>query len=308
MTAVPYFDADALAATLSWPVAIEAISRAAGQLDLAALPARTVLATRRGELMLMPAESAAGVGVKVLTIAPDNPANGRPRIQGLYIVFDSTTLTPRALIDGAALTAARTASVSAFAVSRLAPLDASTLVVFGSGPQALSHIQAIRSIRPLRSVVVVGRDQSRASELAARVSGGGHVAAVVGTADAIRTADIVVCATTARTPLFDGSQLADDVCVVAVGSHEPDARELDAEVFRRADRVVVEDAGTAQREAGDVIAAIAAGTLDAEQMIGLNGLGALDPSTGISVFKSVGMAWQDLALADAVCDLDNPST
>ncbi len=308
MTVVPYFDADALAKILSWPTAIEAISTAVAELDTAALPARTVLPTRRGELMLMPAESAAGVGVKVLTIAPDNPSIGRPRIQGLYIVFDSTTLTPRALIDGAALTAVRTASVSAFAISRLARPDASTLVVFGSGPQAESHIAAIRSIRPLRSVVIVGRDRSRASELATRVDGVRGVMATVGSGDDIATADIVVCATTARTPLFDGSRLADDACVVAVGSHEPDARELDAEVFRRATRVVVEDADTAQREAGDVIQAIAAGTLDVQRLIGLDDLAPLSPSAGMSVFKSVGMAWQDLALADAVCELNNPAT
>jgi ornithine cyclodeaminase len=99
--------------------------------------------------------------------------------------------------------------------------------------------------------------------------------------------------------LFDGAALAPQACVIAVGSHQADARELDDTVFRRAERVVVENAATALREAGDVISAIASGALTAERLIDLGAIGSLVPSGGISVFKSVGMGWQDLAVADA---------
>jgi ornithine cyclodeaminase len=122
----------------------------------------------------------------------------------------------------------------------------------------------------------------------------------------------VVCATNARQPVFDGGLLAEQACVVAVGSHEPGARELDDAVFAQASRVVVEERSTALREAGDVLGAIAAGVLDADQLVELAqlvepadltepaelvALGA--PRPGVSVFKSVGMGWQDLAVAEA---------
>ena len=112
------------------------------------------------------------------------------------------------------------------------------------------------------------------------------------------TADIVVCATSAAAPVFTGSLLGDGACVVAIGSHQPTARELDADVFRRAATVVVEDRATALREAGDVIMAMAEGALNEAELTCLGELAEPSPSKGISVFKSVGMAWQDLVVAE----------
>jgi ornithine cyclodeaminase len=114
----------------------------------------------------------------------------------------------------------------------------------------------------------------------------------------------VVCATSARAPLFDPALLRDDVVVVAVGSHEPDARELDAALLGRA-TVVVEDVATALREAGDVVLAIAEGTLTAADLVPVRDVvtGAVSPPPDRPlVFKSVGMSWQDLAVAEAVAE------
>ena len=319
MTGLPYLDAAALRELLPWAAAIEALAgalRAAGAQSAAgtqsaagrapaADPPRMSVPLAAGELLLMPAGSVDAAGVKVVSVAPGNPAAGRPRIQGLYILFDAETLTPSLLLDGTALTAVRTPAVSALAAQLLAPADASTLVVFGTGPQARGHVEALRSIRPVDAVVVVGRDASRTRHVVADLVALGHPA-TAGTPEAVADADLVVCATTSRTPVFDGRMLAADACVMAVGSHEPGARELDEVVFARADRVVVEDRATALREAGDVIAAIAAGSCAVDDLVPLAQLATMPAPQGISVFKSVGMGWQDLAVATAAADRRRP--
>ncbi|WP_241994756.1 ornithine cyclodeaminase family protein [Cryobacterium levicorallinum] len=263
--------------------------------------ARQVLAVANGQLLLMPTEASDFVGIKVASVAPGNPALGRERIQGVYLLLDALTLTPITLFDGAAITTLRTPAVSAAAADYLAPAAVEHLVVFGSGPQAWGHIEAMRAIRSIDRVTIVARDQPRAELFAARVTASG-LPAQVGTAADVATAQLIVCATTARTPLFDGSLVHADCCVVAVGSHETDARELDSALLARA-QVVVEDPATAQREAGDVIIAVAEGVIAPHELVPL-----LDIVTGTvavtaetpRVFKSTGMSWEDLVIATAV--------
>ena len=298
MTGIPFLDAATLRSLMPWPAAIDALAAALRAGDTGTQPPRVSVPVAGGELLLMPAESAGSAGVKVLGIAPGNPASGRPRIQGLYVLFDAATLTPRLLVDGPALTALRTPAVSALAAMHLAAPGAARLVVFGAGPQARGHVEALGSVRPLDTVLVVGRNASRTSTFVAELVAAGYPA-VVGTPDAVAEADLVVCATTSAQPVFDGRRLAPHACVLAVGSHEPGVRELDDVVFDRAERVVVEDRSTALREAGDVIAAIATGSCAPAALIELAKLLTMSPAPGISVFKSVGMGWQDLAVAEA---------
>lgn len=285
---IPFLDG-----TPAIPDAVAALRAAllAG-LDPEADPARAVVPVRRGQLLLMPAEWGRYAGVKLATVAPDNPARGRPRIQGSYLLLDAETLAPLALFDAAELTTLRTSAVSALAADVLIGPEVSRLVVFGTGPQARGHIAALRAIRPVREVVVVGRDADRIRAFASTVDArAGAVADVAG-------ADVVVCATTARTPLFDGTLLRQGVLVVAVGSHEPDAREVD-DATVRASTVVVEARSAALREAGDVLAPVAAGVLDADALVGLADLvrGTVRVEPGRSrLFKSVGMAWEDLVI------------
>jgi ornithine cyclodeaminase/alanine dehydrogenase-like protein (mu-crystallin family) len=302
MMSVPFLDAAAVRDLLPWPAAIAALDgalRTPG--GVTAGPPRVSVPVAAGELLLMPAESAAAAGVKVLSVTPGNPASGLPRIQGLYVLFDAATLSPWLLLDGTALTAIRTPALSALAAGHLAAPGAAVLVVFGTGPQARGHIEALCSIRPVTSVLVVARNALRVNEFVAALVAEGYPA-TVGTPDAVAHADLVVCATTSAQPVFDGRQLAAHACVLAVGSHEPRARELDEVVFARADRVVVEERDTALREAGDVIAAIAAGSCSPDTLIDLPAALELSPVPGISVFKSVGMAWQDLAVASVAGD------
>jgi ornithine cyclodeaminase len=297
MTGIRVVDATGVTSALPMAVAIEAIRTALRDgLDPAADPARAVVPVEHGQLLLMPAQWGGYAGVKVASVAPGNPAVGLARIQGSYLLLDGPTLAPLALLDGVALTAIRTAAVSAVAVDRLAEPDAAQLVVFGSGPQARSHVAALRIVRPLREVVVVGRDAARAAAFAAECAGR------TGSAADVAAADLVVCCTTARTPLFDGAMLGSHTTVVAVGSHEPDAAEVDAATMTRS-TVVVEARATALREAGDVVSPVQAGLLDPDTLIELAALVRAAADVDRSrprVFKSVGMAWEDLVLAAAV--------
>jgi ornithine cyclodeaminase len=295
---LPFVDGAALFGLVPFADAVAAVAKAlSGGLDPQASLQRSIHDVEHGQLLLMPAETASAVGVKLSTVAPGNPGRGSPRVQALYVLYDRVTLTPVALLDGTALTTLRTPAVSAVAVDHLAAPEARRLLVFGSGPQAWGHVEALRTIRPLDDVTVVGRDRSRAEALVTRARNSG-LAARVGSIDDVVDAQVVVCATTARRPLFDGRLLRPGTCVVAVGSHEPDARELDDATIGSAQRVVVESRGVAMREAGDIIQAVRAGAVREDSLVDLRAAVHLAPTAGSSVFKSVGMGWQDLVVAD----------
>ncbi|HEX3589093.1 MAG TPA: ornithine cyclodeaminase family protein [Pseudonocardiaceae bacterium] len=285
------FDAAAVTAALPMSVAIDALRAALrGGLDPAADPARHTVPVDHGQLLVMPAQWGRFAGVKVVSVAPDNPAAGLPRVQGTYLLLDGVTLSPVAVLDATALTAIRTAAVSAVAADVLAEPDAASVVVFGSGPQAHSHVTALREIRPIRRIVVVGRDRARAEAFADWCGG------VVGSADDVASADVVACCTTARSPILAGTLLAAHATVLAVGSHEPDAAEVDAETVARS-TVVVETESAARREAGDVIQA---GPTELVELAAVVRGEVEVPRDRPRLFKSVGMAWEDLVLAAAV--------
>ncbi|HET8617175.1 MAG TPA: ornithine cyclodeaminase family protein [Actinomycetales bacterium] len=300
-TSLPWFDASRVEALLPMREAVDAIESALRDgFDPASDPARGLVGTRHGHLLLMPSEVGSAVGVKVASVAPGNPEHGLPRIQAVYVLMDGETLRPVAVLDGTSLTALRTPAVSAVAVRHLAVPHARRLVVLGSGPQAAGHVAALRTVRPVDDVVVVARDRTKAQGFADQVGATG-LGARVGTVDDVAHADLVVCATTSATPVLPGELVADHACVVAVGSHEPNRRELDEQLMGRA-TVVVEDRDTALREAGDVVLAAGRG-VSYESLVSLRELvrGAVPvDGTRPRVFKSVGMSWQDLVVAAEV--------
>jgi ornithine cyclodeaminase len=240
-------------------------------LDPEADPPRSSIRVGSGELLVMPSATARHATVKLVTVGGD------PRVQGVCVVFDAHTLAPAGVIDGVELTNLRTPAVSLVAARRLARADARRLVVFGRGPQGTAHADALAAIRPVDEVTVFGRD-ARADEIDVAIAG----------------ADVICCATTAREPLFDGARVRDDALVITIGSHEPDAREVDDQLVRRA-TVVVESRASALREAGDVIAA----GLKGDQLVTLAELvgGADIPDDRPRLFKSTGMSWEDAVVA-----------
>ncbi|MFG1992275.1 ornithine cyclodeaminase family protein [Actinoplanes sp. NPDC048988] len=282
--------------SLGFPRAVAALRGAlAAGLDPEREPSRVPIDTGTGEILVMPSADHKTAGVKLVTIAPGNPARGLPRVHGVYVLFDAETLVPRAVLDGAALTALRTPAVSALGVDLVAPPGAHRLVVFGTGPQARGHIEALRETRPIDSVRVVGRDPARTAAFA------DSVGASAAGAEAVADADLVVCCTTARQPLFPGSLLAPEAVVVAVGSHEPDAREVDAATVRRGG-VLVESRAAALREAGDVIQALDAGVIDAGALVTYADLVQNSTAARPRLIKTVGMGWEDLVIATAVVE------
>ena len=291
MSAPVFHDAATIARALPHPAAVDALEAAlVGGLDPDADPPRSFAKADRGELLLMPSAAAGGLGVKLVTIGGD------PRIQGVYVLFDGDTLAPAALLDGIGLTDLRTSAVSALAVRHLAERPPRRLLVFGTGPQARAHVAALRATAPIEHVALAGRDPGRIAALARELG------AEPAGPDAVAEADVICCCTTAREPLFDGEAVHGEAVVVAIGSHEPDAREVDEHLAARA-TVVVESRESALREAGDVIQAIAADALHEGELVSLAALvrGDAAPEPGRPrLFKSTGMAWEDLVLAAAV--------
>src|SRR5699024_6113336 len=234
----------------------------AGGLDVAGDPPRAVVPVTDGQLLLMPGELAGYVGVKVVGVAPDNPARDLPRIQGSYLLMDAATLRPLAIIDGTALTTLRTPAVSAAAARLLAAPGPSRLVVLGAGPQAAGHIRALHQVLELVGVTIVSRTRERAATLASALHAELGIPIAAGsTTDEVADADVVVCATTAARPLFGAGAVRDGALVIAVGSHEPGVLELDPALLARS-QVVVEARSPALAEAGEVVAAVAHGLID----------------------------------------------
>ena len=281
--------------------AVEEMFRASGS----SAPARNHLDVGTGELLLMPAWGKSGVGVKLVTVNPSNPEAGLPLVNGIYLLFDRATLQPVLVADAAVLTGIRTAAVSAVATRHLARADSSRLVIFGAGVQARHHLEAMLAVRPFEEVVCVSRSAWRADEFVvwARTLG---CHARAGTPDAVADADVVCTCTTSPAPVFDGAWIADGAHVNAIGSYQPHTRELDSVMIRRA-RIIVETRAAALAEAGDLLIPIAEGAIAAEDIVAdlaevVGGALVRNDRAGITVFKSVGIATEDLAVATALHD------
>ena len=297
--------AEELGRRLPMVAAIDALELAFRTHDPSDTPMRSTVPTESGSMLLMPASNDAGVGVKLVTLTPDNPGRGLPFVNAAYVLFDATTQAPEAVIDGAALTALRTAAVSGLATRYLANEGAGRLVVFGAGVQARSHLSAMAAVRPVEHVTIVSRSTARAAALT-DVARGLGMDAVVGTPDAVGTADLVCTCTTSASPLFDGGRLRPGAHVNAVGAYLPHTRELDTETVVRA-RVVVETREAAFEEAGDLLIPIGEGVIDRSHVRAdlrelVTGGTVRSSPEDVTVFVSVGMAFEDLTIARASLD------
>lgn len=284
------------------------------ELDAPRVPTRVPA----GEILLMPSHGDRFAGVKVATVAPGNSARGLPKIQGLYMLLDADTLAPVAVMDGAELTLIRTPAVTVTAIKHLllagsGSLRVDRLLVFGTSLQALAHIRTATEVLDIGEVIVIGRRPDAAARLAATVAAGGFAGPGVRARAAtparvgspphpdsdLDDADVIVCATSSRTPVFDGSRVKPSAVVAAIGSHGLDAREIDPALARRAD-VVVEGRASALREGGDLIPARSADEWARHPPANLAELVAGSvrrrPDSP-ALFTGVGMSWEDLVIA-----------
>ena len=254
-------------------------------------PIRTVLpvAEHEGFFGVMPAYSGSALGAKLVTFYPKN--QGVHTHHAMILLFRPETGEPLVTMDGRLITEMRTAAVSAVATKALAREDASVLAILGSGVQARSHLEALRIVRNFREVRVWS--PRNAQEFARQHD----VEATASAEEAVRGAEVIVVATAATTPVLMGDWLSPGTHINAVGATRPDWRELDDEALRKS-RVYVESREAAMKESGDVIAA---GEIFAEIGEVLSGAKPGGESEEkITLFKSVGVAVEDVATAELV--------
>jgi thiomorpholine-carboxylate dehydrogenase len=257
-------------------------------------PVRSILPVEQHHVFfgVMPAVHGDVMGAKLVTLAPDNARIGLPTHQGIIVLFRAETGQPIAVMDGRLITEMRTAAVTAAATKLLAKVNANVLAILGSGVQARAHFEALRLVRHLTTIRLWSRNPAHAQALAAEI--GGTAASAEG---AVRDADIVVTVTHASEPILHGRWLKQGVLVNAVGAVGLANRELDDDAMRGS--VVVDSREAALIESGDI--ALAGATVYAEVGEILAGKKP-KPTAGITVFKSLGLAVEDLAAAKLVLD------
>jgi|TARA_R110001583_G_scaffold85564_2_gene224261 ornithine cyclodeaminase len=260
-------------------------------------------------LLIMPSwEKDGAAGVKVAAVVPGNSARNLPAVSGIYILLDSITGQPVAVLDGTRLTTRRTAAASALAADYLARKDASHLVMVGTGAMAPNLIAAHASVRPIKKVTIWNRRPEKAVTLAREVELLGFEA--TGTDDlevACKTADIISCATLSTVPLVRGAWLSDGVHVDLVGAFKPVMRETDDAVMKKC-RIYVDSMDGAAAEGGDVVQAIQSGAISKDDIVGdlfdltRGNVKGRQSDAECTVFKSVGHALEDFAAAVTVVE------
>ena len=314
-------NAAAVRQALPMPQAVEAMKQAfaAFSSGQAVVPPRMHLAIPQhsGISLIMPAfasdadASRESLAVKVVSVFDKNSDRGLARIQAAVLVVDPATGQPLALLEGATLTAIRTAAASGAATDLLARRDSQTLAILGAGVQARTHLEAICAVRPILEVRIYSRRPSAVESLIGESPNlpnrGVRLVAAASARDAIDYADIICATTTSSTPIIDDADIASGTHINAVGSYTPQAREIPPETVVRA-RVVVDSRQAAWDEAGDLIQPLNAGLIIRDHIhaeLGEIVLGQKDGRTDdrqITFFKSVGLAVQDAVAARFALD------
>lgn len=267
-------------------------------------------------LLLMPAWTqgpASHVGVKLVTVFPDNGKRGLPSIYGQYLLLDGATGQALALLDGTMLTKRRTACASGLASRYLSRPQAGKLLMIGTGALAPELVRVHAKVRPIDEVMIWGRRPERAQDLARELANTLPVAlgrpvtvcAVADRRQAAEMADIISCATLSKDPLVEGAWLHEGQHIDLVGAYTPNMRESDDKAVARA-RVFVDTRAGALKEGGDVVQPLANGTIGEGDIVadlfelarGQKPGRAPDDARSITLFKSVGAALEDLTAAE----------
>lgn len=274
-------------------------------------PVRSVLMVgpTKAYFGLMPAyvPSPGSLGAKLVTVFADNPSKQLPSHLATILLLDPETGSLQALMDGRYITEARTAAVSAVSARFLAKRDAATLAIIGSGVQARSHLEAFAEVRQLKEVRVWSPRAASRERFVGEMTG--HIAVPVRASEtaeaAVRGADLIVLATSSVTPVLKDEWVGAGAHVVSVGACRPDQREMDPALVARA-RLYVDSRAAAVVESGDVVMGIAEGHFAVAHIRGELGevvLGRAEGRQGdgdVTIFKSLGMAVEDVVAADLV--------
>jgi ornithine cyclodeaminase len=249
----------------------------------------------------------ARLGAKLVTVFGGNEARGLPSHLATILLLDPDTGALQAILDGRYITEARTAAVSAVSARHLARADAGTLAIVGTGVQARSHLEALSAVRTLTDIRVWSpRPASRerfVGEMAPHAQG--RLRATTRAEDAVRGADIVVLVTSSPTPVVEDAWVAPGAHVISVGACRPDQREMDPALVAQA-RLYVDSRAAALVESGDVVMGIRDGRFTSAHVAGELGEVVLGRTPGrstdaeVTVFKSLGMAVEDVVAADLV--------
>ncbi len=303
-------------AALTMTDAIDAVEEAfrQQQMGTAQLPLRTPIRIpqHKGVVLFMPAYIGGmdALGMKVVTVYPDNPAqHGLPTILATVLLNDPRTGQLIAMMDGAFLTAMRTGAASGVATRRLARPDAKVVGLFGAGIQARTQLMAMCAVRPISEARVYDPVLEHANRFCRDMGDALGIAVRPATSarDAVEGCDIVITASTSKTPVFDGQWLASGTHINGVGSHSLDARELDSRTILRS-KVIVDLRSAALAEAGDLVTPINAGEITADHIYAdlgeiVTGAPGRADAGEITLFKSVGLAIQDVSAAIKVYEL-----
>ena len=312
---IPFVAADQVRAALPYPALMDALRVAFAEADQAQVPRRHAhLLPGDATLLLMPAWRAQRqLGIKLVTVTPSNRERDLPTVHALYVLSDTDTGAPLAIIDGEALTLRRTAAVSALASRFLSRADSRSMLMVGTGRLAPEMVVAHCHARDIERVMVWGRSERKAQETIERIKQAGlpdHVSidTELVLAAASAGADIICCATTSTEPLLRAEWVKPGTHIDLVGGFRPNMREAD-DALMSTTALFVDTLEGALAEAGDLVQPIQAGLLQATDIrADLSALarashpGRQSPEQ-ITLFKSVGSALADLAAAGLVQEL-----
>ena len=283
----------------------------AGEADV---PLRANIGTAAGVNLYMPGllRGSGALGAKLVSIHPGNVSIGLPTVLAVMVLQDATSGAPLAVMEASYLTAVRTGAAAGVATSYLAREDAAKVLLIGGGAQGRTQVQGVRAVRKVSHLVVCDLNrataEAAASEIAAdEVPGGGDLSVTISDdSDAwVAWADIIICATTSRRPVFKGELVRPGTHINAIGAYTPEMQELPPEVLVRADRVVCDARAAAWQEAGDLVIPFRRGLIDSNRVDAELGDLVLGRSPGrvrpeqITIYKGVGLAALDLAAAQA---------
>lgn len=296
---------------------IEAVEKAFGEYGLGAvnMPLRSVIRLEKdkGSTLFMPAyiEAMGAIGVKVVSVYPDNPSKyNLPTTLGVVLLTDTKNGDTLAIMDGAFLTAMRTGAAGGVAAKYLARKSANEAGIIGTGVQGRTQLIAAAKVRTIEKIKAFDISRDRCELFCEQLSKeiGVKVIAVHSAEEAVKGSDIVITASSSKTPILKGDWLDEGTHVNAIGSHSPDTRELDTTAIKRA-KVVVDSREAALKEAGDLMIPISEGLITPSQIYAELGeivtgrKAARTNEKDITIFKSQGLAIQDISAASKVYEL-----